>query len=223
MAKLTIWDNDALANIVAGKGVARNPDGTYEVSSEGGEIFVLDNKPKAGLRGWQCACEVGDPAIYGFFYYYMGQKLIIRNEDQRDLYVYLGNEQSHHNTKLIEIFLGNGSLPVKIVDSKTGCFICLGAYGGSNGNGDTSVPTAELICRFVNGIWQGYTLKVTNRTGKNVQVVLKNKDGGITFNQGFSGDNRQVVGFAVGRGFIYIDGIGEVPITVPFCKAPPKD
>lgn len=220
MAKLTIIGNGGQVGIDLLQGITRNPDGTYEVAQTGGTISVYAAKPKAGTRGWQCDCEIpneaGNPEdVNSVFYYYMGNKIIIRNPTQRELHIIDGRNTSTGKGKIMEIYPVSPIL--KIIDTATKCFICVSKVFESNG--DTSVPTAELICHPTNGHW----LKVTNKTQRNVRVILNNATGVTIYQESFSYDNYGFAGVGIARGFMYIDGIGEVPITVPFCKAPPKD
>lgn len=219
MAKLTIIGNGGQVGIDLLQGITRNPDGTYEVDQDA-KIAVYAAKPKAGIRGWQCDCEIpngaGNPEdVNSVFYYYMGNKIIIRNPTQRELHIIDGRNTSTGRGKIMEIYPVSPIL--KIIDTATKCFICVNKEVESNG--DTSVPTAELICHPTAGHW----LKVNNKTQRNVRVVLNNATGVTIYQESFSYDNYGYAAVGISRGFIYIDGIGEVQINVPFCKAPPKD
>jgi hypothetical protein len=223
MAKLTVIDNNAIAIILEGNGVRRNPDGTYEVDPNGGEITLVSALPNnTNKKGWQCDCNALFKTDAGeIFYYYKGNKLIIHNPFAVELDIYLGGNKYHYNTKLIELLLIEGSrVDIKIVDTRTGCFMCID--GGGTRVSPSQLPKAELICDTDPNKPGAHILIVTSRQ-QNIQVVIKDKDGAVIFNQGYSGNSRQLIGYGAARAFYYIDGIGEVQMNVPFCKPSPKD
>lgn len=219
MAKLTIFDERSGCFITPIKGVTKNPDGSYEVAPNGGEMTI--SRPIDGHTDfeWKCDCNQAPTPRDLIINYWMGGKLIVLNPQQVKLQV-LGVTS---DAKRFEI-LKPPSLPptIKFLDVDTGCFFCMPSYPATP---NPKPPIITIKCA-ANG---GYIIQVEvgndYRKDAPIYVMLYDKVGRLFWTQAFT-DSKVVsvcCDINLGRAFYVCTGIGQVQIPVPFCKAPPKD